>query len=104
MQQITFNKERFLNRLNNMEIGKCLRCDEITEMTKDHVIPEWLLKTLPLLGLEAPKQNVELVCAKCNQDKGGKIDYAHPKSLETMKLITARLYLKIKEQDGNFTL
>lgn len=60
-----------------MAIGKCLKCDSVTDMTEDHVIPQWFNKALLNFNLVKLQSSItELVCKKCNSNKGGKIDFS----------------------------
>ena len=85
-----------------MAIGKCLRCDDITKLTEDHVVPKWFIKALPnfgLIGKEIPNLENELVCAKCNGTKGGKFDYAYPAVRDAMKPIISKWVKAIREHE-----
>lgn len=81
-----------------MAIGKCLKCDAVGEMTEDHIVPKWFRKTLPNFGIKIPPQHeIQIVCKKCNSDKGGKIDFSHENSREFMKKICTDWILEIRK-------
>jgi len=83
-----------------MALGKCLKCDDITEMTEDHVIPQWFNKALLNFGLVKLQSGViEMVCKKCNSNKGGKLDFADVRVRETMKNFTTHFVQEIRKYE-----
>lgn len=65
---------------------KCERCESDKDLTVDHIIPEALLI---LLGFEPylsyVPQNYGVLCRRCNQFKGNRVDYANPKTKPLLK-------------------
>ena len=66
-------------------IRVCPRCGNELPMTVDHIIPQWLMKYTPLIGIH-PNEVIgraklnkndlkELVCLDCNHEKLGTIDW-----------------------------
>jgi hypothetical protein len=89
-----------LNKSNIMAIGKCLKCDVISQMTEDHIIPKWFRKMLPEFGIKIPAQNeIQMVCQKCNSTKGGKLDYSHSTTRDFMKKITTDIVVEIRKHE-----
>lgn len=83
-----------------MAIGKCLKCDEITTMTEDHVFPKWLRKALPNFGIKVPPtQEVHLICSKCNAKKGANLDYSDEMTRTIMKEIVHQFTSRIREHE-----
>lgn len=81
-----------------MTIGKCLRCDAVGEVTRDHVVPEWLNKAFENFGNTNLKSDlIEMVCKKCNQDKGGKIDLSNKNVFEVMDKFIQHWNKKIED-------
>jgi ribosomal protein S27E len=70
---------------NGKFVKVCPRCEKEMPMTVDHVIPQWLIKYVPLLHLNhhtilnraglKKSQLKELVCVECNMEKLGYIDW-----------------------------
>lgn len=86
-----------------MAIGKCLRCDAIGKVTEDHVVPQWLKKVLPNLGIsikEWPEgNNTEIVCEKCNSTKGGNIDFSFIQCRELLKKVIVKWTEEIRKHE-----
>jgi len=83
-----------------MAIGKCLKCDSVAEMTQDHVVPQWFNKALENFGLKTLQSSmIELVCQKCNSNKGGKIDFTDERVREVMKRFTAHFAQEIRKHE-----
>lgn len=83
-----------------MAIGKCLRCDTITALTEDHVIPKWFKKALPNFGIKFDvKENSEYVCQPCNGTKGGTFDWKHLTVRTFMKQIVITWTQEIRKHE-----
>lgn len=83
-----------------MAIGKCLKCDKITEMTEDHVVPQWFNKALANFGLVKLQNGItEMVCKECNSNKGGKIDFTDERVRETMKKFVTYFIEEIRKHE-----
>lgn len=83
-----------------MALGKCLKCDTITEMTQDHVIPQWFNKALLNFGL--PKLQsalIEMVCQKCNSNKGGKLDFTDERVRNILKPFARHFVEEIRKHE-----
>ncbi len=88
-----------------MATGKCLKCDAIGPMTEDHLIPRWFIKVLPLFGIKVkPESNVQLVCQKCNGDKGGKIDFSSAATRDFIKQIMQIWVFEIEKHEPTLRL
>jgi len=85
-----------------MAIGKCLKCDTVTEMTEDHVFPKWFRKLIANIGLTQATgitSGIELVCKKCNSEKGGKVNFAHENSRGIVKKIIEHWLVEIRKHE-----
>lgn len=83
-----------------MATGKCLRCDKITKMTEDHVVPQWFTKVAPQFGLkDLPANETEMVCEGCNGTKGGKFDFSFRACREIMKPIITHFVTEIRKHE-----
>lgn len=63
----------------------CPKCGKDNRMSRDHIVPRWLLRRIGQFGLNKLKQNrlvpelvFQKICVVCNYEKGGKIDYDNP--------------------------
>lgn len=60
----------------------CAKCGATEKLTKDHIIPRWLITKIHLLGLPRSikklyrKTNYQILCLDCNQAKGGRVDWS----------------------------
>ena len=60
--------------------GTCPLCGTgNVQLTKDHIVPKWILKRVPFrtLGIDLrmnDSANMQYICAPCNSYKGGSID------------------------------
>lgn len=71
---------------------KCVKCGSIKNLTKDHIIPQWLWKRLKYFNLSIKKRkkimkkrtNIQILCAKCNEKKGAVIDYNNELTIDIM--------------------
>ncbi len=81
----------------------CPKCNKEKEkLTKDHVIPKWLLRRLHNYGIKrckAPKVVNEMICSSCNVRKGGKLDYSNPEVREFMRWFAYEILDNINEHD-----
>lgn len=68
---------------------KCLR--DVPKLTRDHTLPRWLWEKLPLLGARQPAAWIEMMCAPCNQAKGGRIDWQDARTREVLRHLAVRL-------------
>lgn len=86
-----------------MAIGKCLRCDAVGKVTEDHVIPQWLKKILPQMGVSVKEwpdgNNIEIVCEKCNSVKGGILDLKFAQCREVLKKIVIKWVEEIRKHE-----
>lgn len=61
---------------------KCQYCDSKENLTQDHIIPAWVYKRsqyiFPRFVKTLGKKNMQVLCAECNQKKGGYIDMRNP--------------------------
>lgn len=66
----------------------CEYCGTTENLTKDHCVPKWLFNRAHFLGIKRHKMlkrrtgdmsNIQILCKPCNAEKGGMIDYSHPK-------------------------
>lgn len=88
-----------------MKIGKCLKCDEVGEVTEDHLVPQWFNKSLPNFGLSKLQNAViEILCKKCNTNKGGKIDFDDARVREVMKKFAQHFVDEIRKREEGFNL
>ena len=78
--------------------GKCNRCGEIhPELNVDHVVPVFLLEMLGVRieGAQDDAENLELICRRCNQLKGSKLQFNNPKTFHLVRKyidLSERLY------------
>lgn len=64
--------------------SKCPLCGkENVPMTRDHIVPKWILRNVPArrigvnMHMDGP-ENIQLICRECNAKKGGSIDVSTP--------------------------
>ncbi len=64
----------------NLFNATCPKCGLLAvKLTRDHIIPKWIYKASSQLNLTNFKKNlgeknIQMICAKCNGKKSGKID------------------------------
>lgn len=68
----------------------CPKCNkEVLFLTRDHIIPESLIRFVGKIGLSKMKfkknsayyggiSNIEMICEKCNRTKGNYVDWKDP--------------------------
>ena len=71
---------------------KCEICGTTEDLTKDHIVPKWLMKRLPAFGSKLKggihgkhNSNIQTLCRPCNSEKGGKIIWESPRTREVME-------------------
>lgn len=81
----------------------CPTCNqEVEKLTRDHVVPKWLLNPskLKLLGVKPEGSWIEFcnrtklmrrICADCNLKKGGKVDYKDETTREFMQYMVDKI-------------
>ncbi len=77
----------------------CLLCKRSRVLTRDHIIPKWLLVQTHIFGLNGvkiPKNNYRMICSDCNRSKGGTIDYSIPMVKEFMIDLANEILKKCK--------
>lgn len=80
---------------------QCARCLKPAQgpLTKDHVVPDWLVKRLDYFGFSIViPDNVQIVCSPCNAKKGGNIDYADPRVADFMELFAQQILKKCRKE------
>jgi len=81
----------------------CPKCNKEKEkLTKDHVIPKWLLRRLHNYGIKrgkAPKVVNEMICGSCNVRKGGELDYSNIKVRMFMLWFVEKIMDKLNEYE-----
>lgn len=55
---------------------QCEKCGTTSDLTKDHIIPKWMYKKAHIFGFKKNrgKENIQVLCHKCNNEKGGFVD------------------------------
>lgn len=78
--------------------SKCEKCGQKRKLTADHIIPRWLIRRVHLFGInvDVPEERIQKICADCNQEKGGLIDYVHPTSREFLKRFATEILKKLE--------
>lgn len=95
-----------------MKRGRCLRClTEDVELTNDHIVPKWLVKTVVKFGISMkgfshnntrpPITLKEKMCKKCNLEKGGNIEYNNPVVLTFVRDFLEELNKKVTAYETN---
>lgn len=80
---------------------KCERCGSTEKLTKDHIIPKWIYKRSGHLKLKGFKKNlggknIQVLCAECNNRKGGSIDLSNPIALQFWLAVKEAIEREIK--------
>ncbi len=76
---------------------KCPICNETKKMTTDHIIPRWLTKRLDLFAIDIIiVGNTQKICAECNYDKGGVLDYNNKTVKKFVREFIKELRNKVK--------
>jgi len=82
----------------------CAVCNEteIKPGTKDHIVPEWLVKNMQHFGfLIEISNNIQMICTKCNTKKGGNINYSDERVRSFMRLFANTILRKVDEHERN---
>ena len=55
--------------------GTCPRCGKVGGLTRDHIIPQVLVRIARKYGIPNPEENqkIEMVCGGCNGERGHRI-------------------------------
>lgn len=79
----------------------CPRCQsEVSVLTKDHIVPRWFASRVASLGIGMRDYNgkkTEMVCQKCNGDKGGAIVWSDEYVRNYMHEFASRILEKLKD-------
>lgn len=68
------------NRENR--VGECERCKKISHLTVDHIFPVSLLSQWGLTeDISWDKDNMQLICKKCQVLKRNNFDFHNPKTI-----------------------
>ena len=68
------------NREN--KFGNCQKCGEYNELSVDHIFPQSLLSSWGLNEyITNDKENLELICKKCQILKLSRFDFHNPKTI-----------------------
>ncbi len=94
---------------------KCKKCGATEHLTIDHIIPKWFAKRAPSFGfklsflkerLPANRQymNIQILCSKCNSEKGGDIDYSDPIAREYLYELIDQIKTRLDEYNPETNL
>lgn len=61
----------------------CNRCGSSDNLTKDHIIPQMILKAMYMPT--STSDNLQVLCRKCNLMKSHKLDPKNPKTIHLLK-------------------
>lgn len=95
------------------EIAICIKCGMESEMTKDHIIPQWMRLYAAYFGLSHGQicKTAGLgtymrrkLCAPCNYAKTGNIDFSDQEVRKYMRAFLVLCYEKIKEAEKGIKL
>jgi 5-methylcytosine-specific restriction endonuclease McrA len=79
----------------------CENCGGSKAITREHRIPHWLMKRLVLLEIKIDtktmQENIRSLCANCNMEKGGMIDYTDPLVRKIMRQIAVKIIENLKK-------
>ena len=78
---------------------ECPKCKEqVKRLTIDHIVPDWLVKRIDLFQVNLIiVGNKERICADCNIDKGGIVDYKDPRVKKFIKEFVIQLEEKVND-------
>jgi len=63
---------------------KCNRCGSTENLTKDHIIPKYILKIL-CVATQNHSENLQILCKECNTLKSHALDPKHPKTMPLLR-------------------
>ena len=67
-----------------------------TKLTLDHIVPKKMLLDMGLDEFYEDESNLEILCTKCNSNKGSQLDFSNPKTI-----VLLEKYLKLyKDRRG----
>lgn len=88
----------------------CPVCGDLEMMTDDHIVPQWLVRRILHFGLDwSKKTDIEhapvnylrkfkrRICQKCNNKKGGKIDWTDSIVRNFMHTFATKILEKLNE-------
>ncbi len=85
----------------------CPKCKEKVEaLTRDHLVPQWLLSNITYLGITRKRQkeiqacNISKICTECNLFKGGYPEYENKLVKRVMKEIAEQILKDIAESES----
>ena len=68
-----------------MTVEPCEKCGSTLSPTLDHIIPLDLIRQFGIdVGKWWDKENVQLLCRRCNQFKGNRLDFADKRTKELL--------------------
>lgn len=90
--------------------GKCAKCDFVGRLTVDHIVPRWILHRMHSFGVDMPRLsklkkrdpgfvNTQLLCQRCNNRKGGSVDFSYPEVRMLMSELADAIYGELKKHD-----
>lgn len=82
-------------------IKLCAKCGSTDNITRDHIIPRWIMVRIHMFGIKAalPEgwSNFQDLCESCNLIKGGKVDWENPIVREYMRQIAEGILSKLEK-------
>lgn len=66
----------------------CSNCNangEENKLTLDHIIPKRVLLDMGLDEYYEDEDNLEILCAKCNGQKGSQLDFSNPRTIPLLE-------------------
>ena len=80
----------------------CPQCkQDVEKLTSDHIIPKWIYKRIPELGIkfkkDLGKKNIQKICERCNSKKSGRIDVSNDTARQFWTLVRDRLNKILEE-------
>lgn len=66
----------------------CTRCGSCKNITKDHIIPQAMLRAMGITNNDAI--NLQNLCFPCNQIKGSQLDPKNPRTLPLLNMYIDR--------------
>lgn len=70
------------------KVGPCPRCKQRKTLTKDHIIPQAILRAMGMTNNDPC--NLQWLCERCNVTKGSQLDPKNPKTLPLMEYYLRR--------------
>ena len=75
---------------------RCPKCNNLGQMTRDHIIPDWFASRISLFEIDLSIEgNRQALCKQCNTDKAGKINYEDENVKAFMKEFVKQLGAKL---------